>query len=206
MLSKEELKTIEFFKQDLFKTYSILEIMKSLHKRSYSGVFNIIKKLEKLGMIKIEKKGQANICSLNLKNNLTLAYLSLTEELNAIKSKHLPHKNINELISNIKTPFFIFLVTGSYASKKQTPKSDLDIVIIIDDSMDKKKISASLNKGELMIPAVHSYVFTKSEFFEMLTNKEKNYGKEIATNKIIIYGAYAYYKILEEAIEYGYKG
>ena len=109
-------------------------------------------------------------------------------------------------MSAIKTPFFIFLVTGSYANKKHTSKSDLDIVVIIDDPLDKRKINANLNKGELMIPSVHSYVFTVSEFFEMLTNKEENYGKEITRNKMIIYGAYPYYKILKEAIEYGFKG
>jgi len=206
MLTKEELKIMDFFREDLFRKYSIREIMRELSKKSYSGVFNIIKKLEKLAIIQIEERGHANICSLNLNNSKTLNYLSLIEQLNAISAKHLPQKNIKELVSAIKTPFFIFLITGSYANRKHTAKSDLDIVVIIDDSTDKRGLKATLRKGELMIPNVHPYVFTVSEFLEMLTNKEENYGKEIARNKMVIYGAHAYYRILKEAIEYGYKG
>lgn len=206
VLTKEEFKVIGLLGEDLFKNYSILDIARKLHKKSYSGIFNIIKKLNNLGIVIIEKKGHANLCNLNLKNSLTLAYLSLLEETKAISTSHLPDKNISELLASIKTPFFIFIVTGSYASRKQTPKSDLDVVVIIEDQTDKRRINVVLNKGEFMIPPVHPYVFTVSEFFEMLTNKDVNYGKEMAKNKIIIYGAHAYYRILEKAIDYGYKG
>lgn len=206
MLTKEELKVLDLFRRNLFKHYTMRGVMKALSKTSYGGIFDIIKKLKKLKIINIEKKGHSYLCNLNLKNNLTLNYLSLLEKFNALSKKHLPHKNIDELIKKIKTPFFIFIVTGSYAKNKQTSKSDLDVVIIIDDEVDKRIINTSLKKGKLMMPEVHQYIFTRSEFLKMLINKEFNYGKEIAKNKIIIYGAYAYYRILEEAIDFGYKG
>ena len=55
-----------------------------------------------------------------------------------------------------------------------------------------------------MIPKMHPYVFSKKDFLEMLTNKEFNYGKEIAKKHLIVYGAEFYFKILREAIKYGY--
>ena len=69
MLTKEEIKIIDFFRKDLFKKYSIRKIMIKLSKKSYSGVFNIIKKLKKIGIVKIEKIGHTNICSLDLNNS-----------------------------------------------------------------------------------------------------------------------------------------
>jgi len=40
----------------------------------------------------------------------------------------------------------------------------------------------------------------------MLTNKEFNYGKEVARNNVIFYGGSIYFNILNEAIEYGFRG
>ena len=57
-----------------------------------------------------------------------------------------------------------------------------------------------------MTPEFHPYVFTQSQFYEMLINKEENYGKEIARNNLIIIGGNQYYAILMEAIENGFSG
>ena len=61
-------------------------------------------------------------------------------------------------------------------------------------------------ESELMTPEAHPYVFTQSQFYEMLINKEENYGKEIARNNLIVTGGKQYYKILMEAIENGFDG
>ena len=107
----------------------------------------------------------------------------------------------------IDTPYFTFLITGSYAAGKQTSKSDLDVVIILDNVADIKNTSNKLkNEGELMIPEVHPYVFTKSQFLEMLTNDELNYGKLVFQKHLIIFGASNYYKIIKEAIKNGFRG
>ena len=58
----------------------------------------------------------------------------------------------------------------------------------------------------MMIPECHPYVFTQTEFYQMLVNKEQNYGKEIAKNNLIVTGGKEYYTILLEAIEHGFHG
>lgn len=40
----------------------------------------------------------------------------------------------------------------------------------------------------------------------MLTNKEFNYGKEVAKYNFIFYGGNTYFNILNDAIENGFKG
>ena len=206
MLTEEQLKILDLFRKDLFKEYTIRELAKRINKTSYSWTFNVVKNLYKLGILNLVKKGKANLCSINLDNNLTITYLSLLDQLNSYNKK-IPWKNINKLLDLIDTPYFTFLITGSYAAGKQTSKSDLDVVIILDNVADIKNTTNKLkNEGELMIPEVHPYVFTKSQFLEMLTNDELNYGKLVFQKHLIIFGASNYYKIIKEAIKNGFRG
>jgi hypothetical protein len=57
-----------------------------------------------------------------------------------------------------------------------------------------------------MIPELHTYVFTDDEFYQMLVEKDENYGKEIFRNSIIVNGLDTYYNIIKKAILYGFTG
>lgn len=206
MITKEDIKIVELFRKDLLKEYTILEIKNVIKKNSYNWVFEAVKKLEKLKIIQIKKKGHSNICSLNLDNNITLTYLALLEEF-AVKSKRLPTENISELIDAVPLKYFTFIIAGSFAAGTQTKKSDLDVVVIVEDGINTNKILAILkNKGELMIPEAHPYVFTRSEFLQMILNNEENYGKMVYKKRLIIFGAENYYLIIKEAFKNGFNG
>ena len=206
MLTREEIKIIELFRRDLFKEYTIREIQVKIAKKSYNWVFEAVKKLDDLNIIKIDKKGASNLCSLNLDNHLTLIYLALLEEFDA-ESKNLPRKNIAELMNSITLSYYTFIIAGSYAEGKTSKKSDMDVVVIVGDDANTKKILAILkNKGDLMIPEAHPYVFTKTEFLQMLISNEENYGKMIYRKRLLVFGAENYYLIIKEAIKSGFKG
>ena len=205
ILTKEELKIVELFRNNLFSSYTIREIMKKINKKSYNWVFRTVNKLHKEEIINIHAKGGSNICSINLNNQLTLNYLSLLEKLNI--PKKLPQENILKLINSIQVSYFTFIVTGSYAEGKAAKKSDLDVVVLVENKKDSKRIFTILkNKGDLMIPPAHVYVFSRDEFLKMLLDGEENYGKQIFKNRILFFGAENYYSILKEAIENGFRG
>ncbi len=205
ILTKEEMKIIELFRNDLFGRYTIRELSRKINKKSYNWVFKAIEKLKALGIVKIEIKGYSNICSINLENVLALIYLALSEQTRM--TEKLPLRNIKKLIDSMPAAYFTFIITGSYAEGKQTSKSDLDVVVIVDNKEDSQKNFAVLkNKGELMVPKAHAFVFSKEEFLKMLLEKEENYGKQIFRNKIIAFGAENYYLILKEAMDNGFKG
>lgn len=205
ILTREEMKVILLFRDNLFGEYTIREIAKEINKKSYNWVFKVIEKLKKIEIIKVKTKGNSNICTINLENDLTLIYLALLNQFE-IKKK-LPVKNIRVLTDSVPVRYYTFIVTGSYAKGKQTSKSDLDIVVIVENKEDTKKVFSVLkNKGEIMLPKSHIFVFSREEFLKMLLEKEENYGKEIFRNNIIIFGAENYYLILKEAIENGFKG
>lgn len=207
MLTKEELKILEIFRKDILKEYGINEIKKELNKKSYNWVYLAVKKFKKEGLINIKKKSYSSLCSLNLDNRLLQCYLSLLEKIKAF-AMNIPKENIDKLIETIPLTYFTFIITGSYATNKlRTNKSDLDVVVIVEEEANTKKVLNSLKtKGELMIPEVHPYVFTKSQFLEMLLNNEKNYGKLIFKKRLILYGVENYYRIIKEAIKNGFKG
>ena len=203
MLTQKELGIIELYRKNIFSDFNILEIMKKMNTKSYSWTYNSVKKLLKENIISSEIRGQSRLCKINLNNQKTIAYLCLLEELNALNNQ-IP--NTEKLLELMPLDFHILIITGSYAEKKQKETSDLDVVVIINDENEKKWLWNKLeNRGSLMIPKLHPYVFTRKEFLEMLTNKEENYGKEIDKKHLIISGAEFYFKILIEAVNNGYK-
>ena len=206
MLTGKELRIVELFRKDVFASYTIREIMKKIKTKSYNWTYTTVKKLKKENMINTEEKGRSTICSINLEEEKTIKYLSLLEGDNILTKKVPNLEKIKKLL-----PFdAIFLITGSYSDGSYTSKSDLDIVVIgggQDKGREKTFLLNKLsNEGDLMIPMLHPYVFTVLEFLEMMTNKEENYGKEIARKHLIFSGAELYYHILREAINRGFRG
>ena len=204
MLTEKELRIIELYRKNLFASYTIREIMKKINTKSYNWIHNAVKKLKIENILKCEEKGKRILCSINLEEQKTLIYLSLIEETNPLIKK-IP--NLKKITEFMPLDFHILLISGSYADGSFTEKSDIDVVVIINKKEDRKFLLNKLsNEGDLMIPKLHPYVFTREEFLEMLTNKEENYGKETAKKHIIIAGAELFYTILREAIENGFRG
>jgi len=208
MLTGKELRVVELFRKNVFASYTIREIMKLIKTKSYNWTYTTVKKLEKENIINTEEKGKSTLCSINLEEENTIKYLSFLEGDNPLIKKVPNLEKIKELL-----PFGydFFLIAGSYADGSYTSKSDLDIVVVNGESQDKRRENKFLlnklsNEGDLMIPKLHPYVFTVMEFLDMLTNKEENYGKEIAKKHLIISGAEFYYYILREAINRGFRG
>lgn len=197
---KKELLLLKPFVKEPWREFTLKEIKQLTKTTSYHYVFEALKRFSTKGILKEERKGNLNLYQLTE----DLTYPPFIESLNI--RPDLPMKNIDKIRREIKSPFFSLIVAGSYAEKKQKPTSDLDIVIMIPDNESKAPYLAALKEGELMIPEVHGFVFTSSELYQMLTNKEFNYGKELARKHIIIYGAEPYYRILFEAMKNGFKG
>ena len=201
MLTKDEIAIIGVFRKALFESYTIRDIMKKTGKKTYPWTFDAVMKLANIGVIKMETKGKAKLCSVDLYNQVALSYLSLLDELEA-NSKKIPH--LDEILGCIQTSFFVLLIGGSYASGEQTKKSDLDICVIVDDTLKTKSIE-NFHANKLMVPQLHPFVFKKKEFLEMLLNKEANYGKLLFKKHLIAFGAKNYYIMIREAAEHGFR-
>jgi predicted nucleotidyltransferase len=204
MLTKEHQILEEFVKKN-FKKLTFKEVKKISDKKSESYVYNSLKKFVKLNILKEERAGNVVLYSLNLSSHKTIVYVSFVLEYLSWNKKQIPYKDLEKIASKIPSKFFTFIITGSYVTNTQKKSSDIDIVILCDDTFDTKRIYAELKlNSELNIPPIHLYVFKNSEFLDMLLNKEANYGKEIANKNLILFGAENYYKIISEAIKNGF--
>lgn len=204
-LLKQELLLLKPFIKEPWKEFTLTEIKAITRNKSHHYVFEALKKFTRLSIITEKKKGNTNIYAINT-DNQDLHYLMITEAIIKEQRADMPYKNIRQITSKIKNPFYSLIIGGSYAEGKQKPASDMDIAFVVSDSESKKPCQIALKEGELMIPEVHGHIFTMDEFYQMLINREFNLGKELARKHIIYYGAEAYYKILFEAMKNGFKG
>src|SRR3989338_3391268 len=129
---KEELRIIDLFRRNLLKEFTLREIMAKLGKKSYNWTYKAINRMSSSAMLTAQKKGKTTVLRANLNSPDLITHLMQLDKEDAYKNS-IPLAD--ELIDKIaaKTPFFILLVVGSYATGQQTKKSDVDAVIIVPD-------------------------------------------------------------------------
>src|SRR3989339_1049197 len=204
---KKEYEILLQFAIKPWKKFTFKEVKKLYGKESDSYVYDSLKKFVKQNILKEEKAGNVILYYLNLKLLKTCAYSGFISEYTAWNQKHIPYKDLENLADKVPSFFYVFMISGSYANKTQRKDSDMDIVLIINENAEPKKIYAELSYYcELNIPQIHLYVFKVPEFISMLLDKRANYGKEIAKNNLLLFGAEKYYRMMGKAIENGFNG
>jgi len=201
MLKKTH-QVLDIFVANPTNTYLFSDVKGHISSKSESYTHNSLKSFVKEGILTKNKRGGVAIYKI-ADSPKAISFLSIVAEYKAWNKKDIPTENIIEVIKKAKINFLTLLITGSYVKKKQTPESDLDLVLIVPN--DVKKVTARLKQFcELSIPEIHLYVFTDDEFKQMLLSEKHNYGREIVKNNLIFYGAGTYYKILFEAMKNGF--
>ena len=204
---KKESELLYWFAKDAQKKYTFTELQKVSKKKSKSYIAAVLEKSVKGAILKQEHIGHLPIYSLNLASAKARVFAGFVLEYYGWDKKHIPYNDLQKIMEKIPTHDYVFIITGSYARKKQRKDSDIDIVILIDNSAEPKRVYAELSHYcELNIPSIHLYVFRHMEFIEMLCSREENYGKELAKNNLILTGGQVYIKLVWEAIQNGYNG
>jgi len=206
MLKKEHEILKPFIEQPWQKlTFKQIETISK--KKSTSYTFKTLKKFAKEGILNEEKAGNVSLYSINFGSMKALSCFGFIAEYIGFGKKHIPIKDLEKIASKIPTSFYILVVTGSYAKGEQKKGSDMDLVVVCDNSVKPDKVYAELRHDcEMNIPLMHLYVFTEGQFLKMLLDKNQNYGKEISRNALIFSGGKEYMRIIGEAIRNGYNG
>ncbi|HLC52145.1 MAG TPA: nucleotidyltransferase domain-containing protein [Candidatus Nanoarchaeia archaeon] len=199
---KKSYQVLDLFVTNPSITYLFGDVKGHIGSKSESYTYNSLKSFVKEGILTKDKRGGVAFYKI-ADSPKAISFLSMAAEYKAWNRKGIPINNIIEVIKKAKINFLTLVITGSYVKRKQTAKSDLDLVLIVPN--DVKKVTARLKQFcELSIPEIHLYVFTDDEFKLMLLDEKHNYGKEIVKNSLIFYGAEAYYKIMFEAMKNGF--
>lgn len=206
MLNKES-GILYFFAAEPWKRYTFTELRKASKKKSKSYLAMVLKNLVREGIVRQERIGRLPVYFLNTGSAKARSFAGFVLEHKGLNKKHIPYDSMEKIMQKIPTSDYVFLITGSYAKNTQTEKSDIDVVILVDDAVNTKGVYAELSiTCEMNIPPIHLYVFKNSEFMDMLLNKQANYGKEIVSNCLILAGGQVYIKLLKEAMSHGFTG
>ena len=187
---KTELKIVkDFIKNKSAKT--IREIAQQI-KADYKITHLATQKLIEKRILQVQTVGKSSLCRLDEKYYGIEIYKAEDERREDI----FKNKNINqlykEIMSKVKTSSFVLLLFGSYAKGKQTKHSDIDLLLISNESNFERKISDILS---LLPLKTHALVFTEEEFMRMKDSKKSNVIRETIENNIILYGIEAYYRM-----------
>jgi len=200
MLTKNQFEILNLYRKNIFLESSILELKKKLKKNSYQRVYEAVKELEKQEIIKIKKIGNSSVCEISLSQKS----ISLLSQIDESESFSIKIPNIEKILDFKEFLDDIVLITGSYARRNQTSKSDIDLVIISkENAFKKQKLIENLTM--LFIPKIHPITITYKDFIEMLLDKKENYGKEIFKNRLLFRNSKRYYELIKEAIDNGFR-
>ena len=190
---KNQLKIIKLLIEHKEEQFSILQLAKQLN-LNYKIAYGEIKKLDLKNLLIIKKLGNSKQCSFNcVYNELVLAAEKKRQE-NLLKNKNI--KLIYHRLEEIKNPFYIFLIFGSYVKKTNQKNSDIDLCLISDNQELRENINQIIRTLALDI---HLLVFSTNDFLSMLKTTENNVGKEIVKNNIILKGIENFYEMINYA-------
>ncbi len=185
-------KILKFLIENKDSPHSIREISQKL-KADYK---NTSQALGNLNPETHSKKKQGNTCLIEFNQGNNIETLSIEEKrTKEFLSKNPKIKLIVKDINEINYPFMIVLIFGSFANRKNTRTSDLDICIISDNKIKIGKLMEMLNLFSLKIEVQE---FTTKEFVSMIEKKRNNLGHEIIKSNIILYGIENYYNLISK--------
>ena len=192
--NKTKTEILKFLLSNKTKEFTIREISKQVS-IDYKSVYLNVNDLIDNEATNSKRAGQSVLCSINQKGSdqdVFNAEFSRKTDLLKNKDFYVLYNRIKE----IKSPFFIMLVFGSYASKSSRKSSDIDIMIISDDGSLVRRINEILSTLPLKIHLVN---FSSKEFLSMLKTTEFNVGKETFNNNILLFGIEDYYRLIQNA-------
>ncbi len=203
----EKHKVMEPFLDVPWEELTFKEVKKRTGKSSKSYLYNTLEEFVDREVLEKKKVGRTSVYRLKLELRKVQSIAGMAAEWIGWNRENIPNKDLERISPKIPTAFHSLIVTGSYARGEETKDSDLDVVVICPDGTDTQEVYAELrHECEMNIPTIHLYAFTASEFYQMLVNREENFGKETVRNSLVLSGGSEYYRIINEAIKNGFQG
>jgi predicted nucleotidyltransferase len=196
-----EVRIVIFFLAHAGGIFGIRELSRKM-KTDYKMVHTAVQKLSKKGILIKKRQANLDLCSLNLKGDLTQAYYGELLRANDFLKAHDELASFfNSVKEKVKTIFYSLVVFGSFAKGTETMNSDLDLLIIAQSRELGEEIERIISAETVLLKTkVHAIVLTETEFTAGLKEKKINISTEALKNHIIIAGIEAFYNALGQAI------
>jgi predicted nucleotidyltransferase len=162
---------------------------------NYKNTYDIIKELEKQGIIKLETFGKSTRVLLIEKINPLIFQAEYTRKETLLKNKNL--KVMLEYFKDLGTSMYVMLLFGSYAKGTNTKNSDIDLMFIVPDSLEEEMERKIVSIKEIIPMNIHLNLFSEKDFIAMKESKKTTVGSEAIINNIILHGIEQYYEMIQ---------
>ena len=187
-----KLKIINYLGKNIENSFTMHELSVLL-KIPYASFYRTIQAMNDVLITKTV--GKSKTLTLNTKNTVIKAQLIVSSDEE--KKEFLQKQPILKKVYDELNTKDIVLLFGSYAKKKETEKSDIDILIVNKDG----NKSMSFSKYEIIFKKkINSIFIKKKEFKQMLKDKEENVGKQVLKYHIILNNPEEFWRIVLDGI------
>ena len=199
MLTKTQEKILCFLLGSSEEKLSIRGIARRL-KLSYPLTYNNIAVLEKQGIIQKQNIAPAQIVTLN---NFAPVDVFIEVELKRrsafLQKQPWIRVMLEDILNDAPNAFFTLIVFGSYAKNTETPKSDLDLLVIVQNKKEIDAVESSIKRVYTKVKK-NIIVCDVIDFREMIINPNVlTVGNEAKKAHIVLYGIEEYYRLIIQA-------
>src|SRR3989338_11390631 len=131
----KEAEIIKLLIENREKELSINQIAKLL-KKDYKNAHNIITRLSKMKVVKLESFGKSYKVILASKAHPLIYEAECIRRQELLKNKDI--EVMYDSFKSMRSKLYVLLVFGSYAKKTQTKLSDIDLMFIVPDLAEDK--------------------------------------------------------------------
>lgn len=193
MFTKTQAEIMKVFTSKINEKFSIKQISEIL-KKSYPLIHRSTTLLIRDNFILKDSK---DLLSLNYKENLMeIAYIESLRTKQRLKNRSFS-LFVNDVLTNISSDFFVFLVFGSFVESDSA--RDIDILLITPDNKKISNIEKAIeNVADNFSLKLHVNVISIESVYEMLSKRDNaNIMNETLNKHLLIFGAENYYRILK---------
>lgn len=197
MPTKTQEQILDFLLGNPEEELAIRGIAKRLGK-SYTLVYNNIADLDDKGLIKKRDVPPAQVITLNkFAPTDALIGIEFRRRREFVQKHPWIRVMLEDILRAARGHFFVLLVFGSYAKGTQTPGSDLDLLVIVQDKKDMMEIENSVQNAYTKIKKGLILVDI-DDFKGMIRNTDEfNVGNEAKKHHMILHGIEEYYRIIK---------
>jgi len=180
------------------KSKSLHQIALDTH-LSYVTVHKIVPVLIKRKLVKQEKKGKANLVSLDFENAglEDLSSAILYEKAKFMKKYPQIAILVKDIEETLAGRLYILILFGSYAKEKPKQESDIDLLFIISDRKDIEAYKEKINKALKLSTLKKDFkIVTTDDFVDML-NQKYTVGREAFESGLVLFGTEPYYAMVK---------
>ena len=196
-----EIRIIEFFITNITGQFAIREVARQA-KIDYKRTHVAIQKLATKGILIKKRQANVDLCSLNLKDDLTSVYYVEMLRAKGFLDKHRDLKTFFTTVKEkVKNCYYTLVVFGSFAKAKETKTSDLDLLIIVPNREIGEDIERIVSSEALLLGRkVQSIVVDGKESVENLASRKLNVVVEAFKNHVIITGVEGFYNGVKQTL------